>query len=488
MKLSRLLDRLPGGTLDGDGGVDVRGITHDSREVRRGVIFAALPGEHAHGLDYLDQALAKSAAAVLTNRTRPAGVEVPWIRSSRPRRLMALAAWPLAGDPQQRLVMVGITGTNGKSTTAHMVSLMFAAAGMPATFVGTLGCVLPSGKKVPSPRTTPEASDLAPLLRRSVRLGGQAVAMEVSSHALVQDRIAGLELQVAAWTNLTRDHLDFHGDMESYYQAKRRLFDQHLAQDGRRALPVEDPWGARLLDEPRAGDISWGLGHGDVSASEVASDLSGSRFVLTIEGASVPVSVQLVGVHNLRNALAAAACAHAAGVRPDAIREGLQAARPLMGRLERAAVDLPFPVLVDYAHTPGGLRTVLQALRRLTDRRVIVVFGAGGDRDQGKRGPMGFAAGELADLAVVTSDNPRSEDPAVIAAAVAKGVRAAGAEPCVILDRHEAIAHALEIADSKALVLIAGKGHETTQTVGERVLSFSDHEVVQQLAGRALCG
>ncbi len=486
MRLSRLLDRLPGGTLDGDG--EVRGITHDSRKVSRGLIFAALPGAKAHGLDFLGEALANGAAAVLTNRARPEGIEVPWLRSSRPRRLMAMAAWPLAGDPQQKLTMVGITGTNGKSTTAHMVRLIFAAAGVPASFIGTLGCVLPSGKTVPSARTTPEATDLAPLLRRTLKVGGRAVAMEVSSHALVQDRLAGLGFQVAAWTNLTRDHLDYHGDMETYFRAKRRLFDEHLAEDGRRVLPVEDPWGSRLLDEPRPGDVSWGLGHGDVSASEVSGDLSGSRFVLTIEGSSVPVHLPLVGVHNLRNALAAAACAHAAGVCPDAIRVGLEAARPLTGRLERVAVDLPFPVLVDYAHTPGGLRTVLQALRRLTDRRLIVVFGAGGDRDQGKRGPMGFAVGELADVAVVTSDNPRSEDPAAIAAAVAEGVRAAGTEPEVVLDRREAIARALEMADPKALVLIAGKGHETTQTMGDSVLPFSDHEVVRERAGGALCG
>jgi UDP-N-acetylmuramoyl-L-alanyl-D-glutamate--2,6-diaminopimelate ligase len=276
--------------------------------------------------------------------------------------------------------------------------------------------------------------------------------------------------------------------MESYFQAKRLLFDRHLADDGRRVLPVEDPWGARLLDEHRPGDLSWGLGHGDVSASEVTSDLTGTTFLLALEGVSLSVQIRLLGVHNLRNALAAAACAHALGANSDAVRAGLEAARPLAGRLEPMPLDLPFPVLVDYAHTPGGLRTVLQSLRRLSDRRLIVVFGAGGDRDPGKRGQMGFAAGELADLAVVTSDNPRSEDPAAIAAAVADGVRAAGAVPRLVLDRREAIAQALEAADDGSLILIAGKGHETTQTVGDRVLAFSDHDVVRELAGRAVCG
>jgi len=488
VKLADLLERLPDCTLDGRGEVEVTGVTHDSRAAAPGQMFAALPGANAHGIEFLDQALAAGAAAVLTDRERPDRVDVPWMRSASPRPAMAHAAWALAGDPQDELQMVAVTGTNGKSTTAHLVGLILNAANTPAAFMGTLGYCLPSGDTIAAQRTTPEASDLAPLLRRTVSEGGRAVAMEVSSHALMQDRIAGLLFQVAAWTNLSRDHLDFHGDMESYYRAKRRLFDEHLAADGRRVLPVEDPWGARLLDEPRPGDVSWGLGHGDVCAREVSSDLDGSRFLLAVGETTIPVRLPLVGVHNLRNALTAAAAAHAAGTSPEAIRAGLESATPLPGRLERVAVDLPFPVLVDYAHTPGGLGTVLQALRRITDRRLIVVFGAGGDRDEGKRGPMGFAVGEAADVAVVTSDNPRSEKPEAIAEAVADGVRAAGSEPVVVIDRKAAIAHALEVADEQALVVVAGKGHETTQTIGGAVIPFSDQEVIRKLAGGALCG
>jgi len=488
VRLADLLERLGGGVLEGDGSVRVKGISHDSRRVGRGEIFAALPGRRAHGAEFLDQALARGAEAVLSSRKRPRGVTVPWIRSSRPRRLMALAAWPLAGDPQRELLMVGITGTNGKSTTAHLTSLILRAAKVPCAFAGTLGFTLPSGAVVASERTTPEATDLAPLLRRTVAEGGRAAVMEVSSHALMEDRLAGLEFQVATWTNLSRDHLDYHGDMERYFLAKRRLFDEHLAPGGRRVLPVEDPWGARLLDEARAGDVAWGLGHGDVCAREVAGDLDGSRFLLSIGAESVPVQLPLVGVHNLRNALAAAASAHAAGVGLAAIRSGLESATPLTGRLERIATARQFPIFVDYAHTPDGLRSVLQGLRRLTDRKLIVVFGAGGDRDTGKRGPMGFAVGELADVAVVTSDNPRSEDPERIAAAVADGVRAGGGPPVVILDRRAAIEHALASANERSLVLVAGKGHETTQTIGDRVIRFSDQEVIRELAAGGSCG
>ena len=488
MRVIELLDRLPGGTLAGDGDVEVAGITHDSRKVKVGDVFAALPGASNHGVEFLIQAMSNGAAAVLSNRGRPEGLPVPWIRSSKPRRLMAHAAWALAGDPQSSLQLIGITGTNGKSTTAHLVSRIMVAAERPAAFMGTLGYYLPSGQTVPADRTTPEASDLAPLLRRTVDQGGLTVAMEVSSHALVQDRLAGLEFQVAAWTNLSRDHLDFHGDMESYFEAKRRLFDEHLAADGRRVLPVDDPWGARLLDDRRSGDVSWGLGHGDVFAREVDSDLDGSRFLLVSGGTTTPVKLSLMGVHNLRNALTAAAVAHASAIPPEAIRRGLESATPLSGRVERISLDLPFPVLVDYAHTPGGLRTVLQSLKRLTDRKLITVFGAGGDRDVGKRGPMGYAVGEFADVAVVTSDNPRSEDPGAVAAAVSEGVRAAGGKPVVVLDRREAIAHALELADEESLVIVAGKGHETTQTTAGEVVPFSDQEVILDLAGRAMCG
>lgn len=487
MKLETLVRRLREGELTGDSGRDVRGITHDSRRVRPGLIFAALPGAHAHGADYLEQAVAAGAAAVLSDRPPRKNLDVPWIRSRDPRPLMAKAAWILAGYPHKKLRMVAVTGTNGKSTTAHLISLLLSSARTPTAFIGTLGARIPGGADLPSERTTPEATDLAPILKMAVAEGAAAVAMEVSSHALSQERLAGLEFDVAVWTNLTRDHLDYHRDMEAYFEAKRRLFTEHLARDGRRVLPVDDPWGARLLDQPRDGDVSWGLDRGTVCARDVDSSLDGNRFVLRLGDREVDVELPLVGVHNLRNALAAAAAAHAAGLDPRAIQRGLGRARPLCGRMERIAVDVPFPVFVDYAHTPDGLRSVLQALRRVTDRRLIVVFGAGGDRDQGKRGPMGFAVGELADLPIVTSDNPRSEDPARIAEAVAEGVRAAGAEPMVVLDRREAIATALGIADERALVLVAGKGHEAYQTIGDERIPFSDQEVVRNEARRVRC-
>lgn len=487
MRLAELLTRCPGAVLDGDGSVPVSGITHDSRRVTPGDVFAALPGCNAHGLDYLAAATAAGAAAVVTDRERPRDVDLPWIRTNRPRQAMAEMAWALAGDPQRGLRLIGVTGTNGKSTTAALVGQVLTAGGVECAVVGTLGAWHGDRRLADFERTTPESTELASVLLAAVQSGAAAAAIEVSSHALMQQRISGLELDVAVLTNLSRDHLDYHGDMDSYFAAKRRLFDRHLATTGRRVLPVDDPWGARLLDEPLSGDVSWGLDRGAVHARNLCSDLDGSRFELVLPDAVVPVVLPLVGVHNLRNALAAAAAAHASGVGADAIAAAFAAARPLAGRLEPVEVGLDVPVFVDYAHTPDGLQAVLQSLTKITDRRLIVVFGAGGDRDRGKRGPMGFAVGRSAEVAIVTSDNPRSENPAAIAESVAAGVKAAGGTPIIELDRRRAIRRALDLADRRSLILVAGKGHEEFQTIGDDRIPFSDREVIREEAGRALC-
>lgn len=487
MKVDTLLKRLATGSLTGDGSVRVKGATHDSRRVVPGNLFVAIPGEHVHGVRFVDRAIAAGATAVLSDRRRPKRIEVPWIQVSEPRPAMAMAAWILAGNPHKKLRLIGVTGTNGKSTTAHLIGSILDAAEIPAAVIGTLGARFPDGTEIGADRTTPEATDLASILRTAVKSGAEAVVMEVSSHALDQQRVHGLKYEVGVWTNLTRDHLDYHGDMDSYFAVKCRLFTEHLASRGSRVLPVDDPWGARLLDDPRPRDVSWGLSRGAVCARSVESDLDGTRFDLRLPNGKTRARTSLIGVHNLRNALAAAAAAHAAGCSAKAIRRGLKRAKPLSGRLERIATRLPFPIFVDYAHTPEGLREVLGALGRITDRRLIVVFGAGGDRDRGKRGPMGYAVGELADVAIVTSDNPRSEDPSVIADAVADGVRAAGGEPLVELDRQRAIELALRQADERSLVLVAGKGHEATQTIGDLVAPFSDQQVLRSEARRVGC-
>ena len=471
-------------TLRGDGSTVVTGLTHRSQEVQPGNVFAALPGQRRHGIEFLAEALARGAAAVLSDREP--GPETPWLASDAPRRATALAAWALAGHPERRLRLVGVTGTNGKSTVVDLIGRIARAAGERAGVFGTLAYELPD-RSVPSPRTTPEAPDLAPLLAELVAGGGTLAVMEVSSHAIMLDRVAGLLFDVAVWTNLTRDHLDFHGTLEAYFAAKRRL-GERLRDDppGRRVIGADDAMMATLLDDPRPGDLAFGLGERcTVTAREPRLSLEGTSFVLVTPAGEVDVDLPLVGRHNLRNALAAAGAALALGLPLDAIAAGLNGARPVPGRLEPVPVAGGPAVFIDFAHTPDALENVLSALRAVSDRRLIVVFGCGGEKDPGKRAPMGEVVGRLADVPIVSTDNPRSEDPLAIIEAVMVGVRASGnPRALTIPDRREAIAAALAVADERSIVVLAGKGHETEQVFADRTVPFDDHEVVRELARR----
>lgn len=462
----------------------VLGITHVAQAVQPGWVFAALPGLTRHGIEFAAQARARGAAAVLSD-CNP-GVDLPWLFARRARHATALAAWAVAGHPERRLRMVGVTGTNGKSTVVALIGRIAAAAGeRPGTF-GTVAYTLPE-RSERAVRTTPEATDLAPLLAELADAGGSIAAMEVSSHAIALDRVAGLEFDAVVWTNLTRDHLDFHRDLEGYFATKSRLGDQ-LRRDppGRRVLGTDDPFMARLAAAPHPGDLAFGLGGAsDVTAVGAAFGLAGTTFVLRTPVGEAQTRLPLVGRFNLRNALAAAATAVSLGWSMDAIVQGLEGAEPLPGRLEPVTAGTPFPVFVDYAHTPDALEQVLLALREVGDRRLVVVFGCGGDRDRGKRGPMGETVGRLADVPVVTSDNPRSEDPGAIIAQVMEGVRASGnPRALAIPDRREAIAAALSLANDRCVVVVAGKGHESEQIFADRVVPFDDRAVIRELVQR----
>ncbi len=473
-----------GAALRGEGSLSVAGLTHRSQGVRPGFVFAALPGERRHGLDFLAEARERGAVAVLSDRDPGPGMA--WLHAAAPRRATALAAWALAGHPERRLRLVGVTGTNGKSTVVDLVGRIAAAAGERAGVFGTLAYTLP-GRSERAARTTPEATDLAPLLAELAEGGGTLAVMEVSSHALMLERVAGLPFDVAVWTNLTRDHLDFHGSPDAYFAAKRRLA-EHLRDDppGRRVIGVDDPTIARLLDEPRPGDLAFGLGErATVTARGPRFTVAGTSFTLVTPAGEAPVELPLVGRHNLRNALAAAGAAIALDLPLADVVEGLRSAAPVPGRLEPVAVGGGAAVFVDYAHTPDALEQVLTALREVSDRRLIVVFGCGGDRDPGKRAPMGKVVGRLADVPIVTSDNPRSEDPLAIVAAAMEGVRASGnTRALTIPDRREAIAAALAVADDRSVVVIAGKGHETEQIFADHTVPFDDREVVRELSRR----
>ncbi|MHB8506871.1 MAG: UDP-N-acetylmuramoyl-L-alanyl-D-glutamate--2,6-diaminopimelate ligase, partial [Acidimicrobiales bacterium] len=424
-----------------------------------GAVFGCVPGATVDGHAFAPAAVAAGAVALLCER--PLDLPVPQVVVRSVRAALGPVAAAVQGWPADDLIVAGVTGTNGKTTTCALLASVFEAHGWRAAAIGTLT----------QARTTPEAPDLQERLAELRRGGHRAVAMEVSSHALDQDRVGGVHFAAGVLTNVTQDHLDYHGTMERYFEAKARLFEA-----GRSRLAVvnrDDPWGRRLAERLRGGPVrvaTFGL----EDAASLRIDAGGSRF--TWRGQ--PVRVLIGGRFNVANALAAATCAAELGVPPEQIASGLAEVLSVPGRFERVEAGQPFTVLVDFAHTPVGLRQALGAGRELAGGRLVVVFGAGGDRDHDKRPEMGRVAADLADLAVVTSDNPRSEDPGAIIADVVSGA----ADPTrvrIIPDRAEAIETAVWVAGPGDVVVIAGKGHERGQDIGGQVRPFDDVEAAR---------
>jgi UDP-N-acetylmuramoyl-L-alanyl-D-glutamate--2,6-diaminopimelate ligase len=478
MRLSELIHGL-GLEVLGAGDPDVRGVAHDSRTVEPGDLFVALVGQRFDGRAFVRDAVAQGAVAVAgpPPSEKPAA-EIPWVVLGEPRSLLGTLAARAYGHPDRELVLAGVTGTNGKSTVATLLAAALDAAGRPAGFIGTLGYRF-GGRSFPGGHTTPEASDLFRTLRRMREAGAQAVAMEVSSHALDMGRMTGTELDVALFTNLSRDHLDYHPDMESYFAAKRRIFDL-LKPGGRPVVNLDDPWGRRLAGElPDA--LTFGAG-GDVEARNVTLDARGIRGAISTPRGEIRLATHLLGRYNLANLLAAAAGAEALALPHAAVEQAFAAQGPVPGRMEPVDRGQPFPVFVDYAHTDAALDAALRSARELEGiEKVAVVFGCGGERDAGKRPLMGRVSGELADLAVATSDNPRGEDPLAILAAVEEGLRASGNRAYrIIPDRREAIRQAIAAAGPGWAVLVAGKGHEREQILGDRKIPFSDFDEIEK--------
>ncbi len=498
MNLVKLAAALPGAEwADSPNPVpsaDVLRVESDSRRVRAGDLFVAIRGEKSDGLAHAAEAIARGAVGVVSDRPAPAGVSAPWIRVPEPRRAMGLLAARLAGDPAERLVLAGVTGTNGKTTTTTLLEAILKRRYGQAGFLGTVGYRTPR-REVPADRTTPESTVIQALLAEMVRDGAKAAAMEVSSHALMLERVAGCRFDVAVFTNLTRDHLDFHGDMESYYAAKRLLF--ALRKPGAAGVVnADDPYGRRLLAEeaaPLLGFSPSGAPDAGIRAENAACDLSGTRLDVVHAAGRFPLRSPLAGRFNVANLLAAAAAGLALGILPDDIAAASASVANVPGRFERVEAGQPYPIVVDYAHTPDALERLLAAVRELSDRRILLVFGCGGDRDRGKRAPMGEIAGRMADVAIATSDNPRSERPEAILEDVAVGLRQAGAaESLLIPDRREAIRRAIALAAAEAdadarpgsVVVIAGKGHETVQVIGAEEIPFDDRKLAAEFARR----
>ncbi len=482
-----LISVLPGADPSAGGGADpeIRRAVADSRRVEAGDLFVAIRGEKTDGMAHLPEALARGAAAVAAQSPRPEGIVVPWVRVSDARKALGRAAARLAGDPAEKLHLAGVTGTNGKTTTALLLRSLLEIRYGGAGFIGTIGYRV-GRRQLPADRTTPEAAVLQGLLAEMVREGIPAASMEVSSHGLALDRVEGCRFDLAVFTNLTRDHLDFHRDMESYFGVKRMLFD--LRKPGAPAVVnVADPYGRRLAAE--IGGRVWTYspsGDGaDLTAEDARCDLSGTSFDAVWTGGRLRVSSKLLGRFNVDNLLAAAAGGLGLAMAPDEIAAGLSDVTRVPGRLETVEAGQPYAILVDYAHTEDALRRLLLAVRELTDRKILLVFGCGGDRDRGKREPMGRIAGTLADIPIATSDNPRSEDPESILDEVERGLASSGATKFLrIADRREAIRAAIELANPGTVVVIAGKGHEATQLIGGREEPFDDRLVAAEFAAR----
>jgi UDP-N-acetylmuramoyl-L-alanyl-D-glutamate--2,6-diaminopimelate ligase len=462
--------------LLGDGPADVRitGLAFDNRTVEPGGLFFCVPGFTRDGHDFAPDAVARGAAALVVQR--PLGLGVPEVVVEDVRSAMAVAAARFFGDPTASMDVVGVTGTNGKTTTAFLVRALLEAAGRPCGLLGTVKSVV-GGVDHPVERTTPEAIDLQRTFRAMFDAGDVACAMEISSHALELRRSDGIHVAVAVFTNLTQDHLDFHPDMEAYFQAKRLLFASRLTRA--RIAGADDPYGRRLAEE-FPGTVTFGLSGGDFRAEDVIHAADHSEFTAITPEGSFPARIGLPGRFNVLNALAAWAAAATLGVPGSVIVDALASAPPPPGRFEPVDEGQPFAVIVDYSHTPDSLENALRAAREVTSGRVIAVFGAGGDRDRGKRPLMGAAAARWSDISIVTSDNPRSEDPDAIIAEILTGVEdRSGVE--VEPDRRRAIGRAVELAAAGDVIVIAGKGHEQGQEFADgRKEPFDDVTVARE--------
>lgn len=464
--------------------VDIKGLAYDSRQVKPGFLFVAIPGRHHDGSAFIDDALKRGAVAVIGEQ--PLALRhVPYLCVPHARIALADIACAYFENPSAALEVFGVTGTNGKTTTAYMIRAMLDKATRSPGLISTI-CYEIGQRIIPANRTTPEAPDLQAMMQKMDRAGCQSVVMEVSSHALDQHRVRGIDFDVALFTNLSRDHLDYHETMEAYFDAKRRLF-RELGQGNKQAVAVlnaDDEWGRRLVDDVAGGPASlltYGTGKdADVTVSDIQLDAGGSRFTVKTPWGDQAIRLHQLGRFNLSNALAAIAACGARGISLDVMVEALEHMQSVPGRLQAVAEGNPFNIFVDYAHTDDALSNVLQILREITPGRILLVFGCGGDRDRSKRPAMGRVAEQGADHTFITSDNPRTEEPAAIAEAIAAGY----ADPerhTICLNREEAIRLAIAQAQPGDAVLIAGKGHENYQEFGHTMVPFDDAEVARKI-------
>lgn len=472
------------GTLTGDENDAALDVTHDSRQVRAGSLFVAVRGLNIDGNQFVEQAIERGAVGIISEQEPPPDFRGSWIRVDDTRRALALAAAEVHRHPTHDLQLVGITGTNGKTTTAYLIAAIAEAAGVAGAMLTTVESQMGSQRQK-AERTTPEASDTQRFLRRAVDAGCKMAVMECSSQALDLKRCDGLDVSIAAFTNLTRDHLDYHHTMENYFAAKLCMFDGSLGDEPRvSVINVDDAYGVKLARELEAKGrrvVRYALeAEADVRAANIDITLNGMSFELSTPKGHSTFHSPLVGRPHIYNILAAVGCGLELGYDLSAMARGIETCGGAPGRFERVAHEGDFAVVVDYAHTDDALLNVLRTARDVARGRIITVFGCGGDRDRSKRAPMGQAAASLSDLIILTSDNPRTEDPQQILADAEVGLRSVGKPYQKNADRREAIHQAISLAKAGDVVLIAGKGHEDYQIIGSEVFHFDDREVARE--------
>ena len=487
MLLVDLLSQFPEVQWKGNTALNIQGIAYDSRTVQKGDLFVAIKGMTTDGKRYVPQALSAGASAIAAEGELPLPSNVPALVVSDARHFLAQASRILFDDPASKLRLAAATGTNGKTTMVHLQDSIFRAAGLKTCISGTLGMRI-GDQAWSSERTTPESSDLVRFLQKAVQSGCTHGCLEVSSHALSLKRVYGTRFQVASFSNLTPEHLDFHVDMESYYQAKRLLFlpqgENHVDVA---VINVDDPWGRRLVDEIDASVCKYGFDdRADVYPLAVSHGTKETQLRIHTPLGLLQGTTRLMGRPNTYNTLAVVAMSIALGLSLEDIRAGIETADRVAGRMEGIEQGQRFRVLVDYAHTPDALRQALVTLSELPHSKIITAFGCGGDRDRSKRPLMGEIAATGSDIVFLTSDNPRTEDPFAILRDIEVGARRGSAECHTIEDRREAILAALSRAEPDDIVLIAGKGHEGYQVVGERRLPFDDRQVARAILEQLL--
>ncbi len=473
--------------LAGDSDVEINGIAYDSRQVKPGMLFVAVKGEQTDGNEFIDEAIERGAVAVVSERDKLERRDAVHIHVESARQALAEIACAFHGNPSRSMDTVGITGTNGKTTTAYMVRHILQADGRKPGLISTVSYEF-GGRSLPASRTTPESLDLQSLLSQMRHVGCRSSVMEVSSHALAQKRVWGVDFDVGVFTNLTQDHLDYHDSMEQYFAAKALLFSGwgRMKRNLTAVINIDDEWGLRLAQTGGNWErmVSFGQSpEADVRAEYIKMEPGGVSFQAVAEGARMDIRLNLIGSFNVSNALAAIAVAHALNVDPQTIGAALANFESVPGRLEEVPNDRGLRVFVDYAHTHEALRNVLTTLREVTRKRLITVFGCGGDRDKDKRALMGAVAATLSDYSVITSDNPRKENPSDIITQIEAGYEGRD-NYRIVEDRESAIAAALDMASEDDVVLIAGKGHEKYQQFADTIVPFDDLEVARSIMER----